>query len=108
MMNNKMQLFGIALLACLLIRPAVAEDLPPGEGYSMVWSSVAENGLQSEFGMRAGDGSLAACNMAKRSQVLPRVVPKGAIISPGGKSYEWTVTAVTCKPEAGKSSSWSK
>ena len=96
---KKHSLFMAALLAFVPSYSLVAQDYPPGEGYEMVLTSVSEIGEQHERGHRIGSGSLAACNLALKSQVLPRVVPRGNILSPGGKSYEWTVIEAKCRPE---------
>ena len=87
-----------ALLTSASAAPLVADEV--GEGYEMVLSSVSEIGEQWESRHRIGDGSLLHCNRALKTQVLPRVVPRGSIMSPGGNSYEWTVYAAVCKPEA--------
>jgi len=91
-----------ALLAAVPSYALVAQDYPAGEGYEMVLTSVSEIGQSNEWGHRIGDGSLSACNLALKHQVLPRVVPRGNIISPGGNSYEWTVIEAKCRPEVKK------
>jgi len=89
-----------ALLASFPSWSLVAEEAEKGDGYVMVWSSVSEIGQHVDTSRSVGDGSLIACNVAKKSQVVPRVVPRGLLLSPGGNSYEWTITAVSCKPES--------
>lgn len=97
-MTRKLSLILGALLAFISAFPIAADEV--GEGYEMVWSSVSETGMQNELRMRIGDGSLVHCNRALKTQEIPRVVPRGSIMSPGGNSYEWTIYAVACKPEA--------
>lgn len=84
-----------ALAGLVFGTPAQAND-----SYSFYMTIQSETGLVvvQEFPV-ADPRSPLECNQVKRSsRKVGEVIPRGVLISPGGNSYTWTVTAVACKP----------
>nr|WP_295887856.1 hypothetical protein [uncultured Devosia sp.] len=95
-MNTKLLLLPAALLACLATGPATAQE----DRYDLVLTIVSETGNQAELPGFLADSSYFGCLAEKEKQVVPRPVPEGVLISPGGGSHAWTVISVECKRKA--------
>ena len=90
-MSRKALMLAGATFACLsALFPATAQA---GE-YNLVLTMKSENGQQFEMPMPSGDYS--ECYRDKKKQEIGRVIPRGVLISPGGKSYAATVVGARC------------
>lgn len=86
-----------ALFACV---SALSPSAVQADDFVLKITVKSENGKVAEMPTLPG-GNYAQCQKAKKNNPVGKVIPKGVLVSPGGKSYAATIIAVKCVPTVG-------
>lgn len=70
------------------------------QDYVLMITLRSEIGTQTQMPLPVRWGTLASCNRMKKNNNIKTVWPRGTLISPGGKSYAWTVVDIKCQRSA--------
>jgi hypothetical protein len=86
-----------ALFACF---SALAPSAVQADDFVLKITVKSENGKVAEMPTLPG-GNYTQCQKAKKNNEVGKVIPRGVLVSPGGKSYAATIIAVKCVPTVG-------
>ena len=97
MMKHSSVLGAGALCACL---SALVPSTVQADDFVLRITVKSENGKVAEMPTLPG-GNYTQCQKAKKNNPVGKVIPKGVLVSPGGRSYAATIIAVKCVPTVG-------